>query len=70
MNDYNFACIPVCVRSLVSGVKEGTYKEPSIIPWAGAVIWSKINFGPIGHHHSQSSLLPRVCTIPHTSAIS
>jgi hypothetical protein len=41
----------------------------SIISGTAAVILSKINFGPIGHHHPQSSPLLRVCTVPNASAI-
>jgi hypothetical protein len=43
------------------------YKEQSIISGTGAVICSKINFRPTGHHHPWSSLLLRVCTVPSAS---
>jgi hypothetical protein len=41
----------------------------SIISGTGAAPWSKTNFWPTGHHHSRSSPLPCICTIPSTSAI-
>jgi hypothetical protein len=40
------------------------YKEPSIISGPDAVICSKINFGPMGHHNPQSCPLPHIYTIP------
>jgi hypothetical protein len=50
-------------------VREGrTYKEPSIISRTDAAIWLKTDFGPTGHHHIQSSTLPRVCAVPRASA--
>jgi hypothetical protein len=44
-------------------------QEVQFIFGTGAAIWSKTNFGPNGHHHPQSSLLLRICTVPSTSAI-
>jgi hypothetical protein len=44
-------------------------KESSIISGTGAAIWSKTNFGPIGHHHPRSSPIPLICTVPSASAI-
>jgi hypothetical protein len=40
-----------------------------IISGTGAAIWSKTNFGLIGHHHHPNTPLPRVCTVPRASAI-
>jgi hypothetical protein len=45
------------------------YKEPSIISWTGAAIWSKTNFGPTGHHHPRGSPIPHVCTVPSASKV-
>jgi hypothetical protein len=44
------------------------YEVVSIISGAGAAIWSKINFGPTGHHHPRGSRLLRICTVPSVSA--
>jgi hypothetical protein len=44
-------------------------KKSSIISGTGAAIWSKTNFGPIGHHHPGSSSLTPVCTTPMASVI-
>jgi hypothetical protein len=44
-------------------------REGIIISGTGAAIWSKTNFGPIGHHHPRSSPLPRLCTVPSASGI-
>jgi hypothetical protein len=34
-----------------------------------AVIWSKTNFGPTGHHYSRISFMPPVCTVLSASSI-
>jgi hypothetical protein len=44
-------------------------KVVSTISGTGATIWSRTNFGPTGQHHSLSSSLPHVCTVPCASAI-
>jgi hypothetical protein len=39
-----------------------------IISGTSAAIWLKTNFEPTGHHRPRRSPLPRVCTIPSSSA--
>jgi hypothetical protein len=46
------------------------YKELDIIFRTGSAIWSKTNFGPIGHLHPRNRSLPHVCTVPSASSIS
>jgi hypothetical protein len=40
------------------------YKMASIISGAGAAVWTKTNFVPLGHHSPRSSSLPLICTVP------
>jgi hypothetical protein len=45
------------------------HKEAALISGTGAAIWSKTNFGPPGHHHPGSSLLPLLCAVPRASGV-
>jgi hypothetical protein len=51
-NTSGFAHVLAMVN-MADVIKYMRYKDPTIISGTGAVIWSKIKFGPTGHHHPE-----------------